>query len=235
MYLATIAFLLSFNTTPTQLEDAKPAIISCSIKSLGEGEEKGKSFVARDKKGNLKVQLVKSSIIESHTITSVKELDPGTVIHVLARKQEEQFGAGGARYPPMLIQVQAIVAGSYKPLAVPSKLTGQGFSWVSGPMTSVENGREREVADHRLTTALGTQVLLIKLQKPSILKKRQKIFLNGYLDDSDRKNRKMEAAEIIILQSRWKKYDQTHDLKNRKPPPKKDEDEESEEDEEIPF
>jgi len=78
-------------------------------------------------------------------------------------------------------------------------------------------------------------VLLIQREKPSALKKRQKIFLSGYLDDSDRKNRKLEAAEIIILQSKWKKYDQTHDLKNRKPPPKKDENEETEEDEEIPF
>lgn len=235
MFLTTVAFLISLNTVPAQLEETKPAIISCSIKSLGEGEEKGKSFVVKDKKGNLKVQLVKSSIIERHTITSVKELDPGTVIHVLARKQQEQFGAGGARYPPMLIQVQAIIAGPFKPITVSAKLTGQGFTWVSGPMTSVENGREREVSDHRLTAALGTDVLVIQREKPSALKKRQRIFLSGYLDDSDRKNRKLEAAEIIILQSKWKKYDQTHDLKNRKPPPKKDEDEETEEDEEIPF
>ena len=235
MFVTTVAFLISLNTVPTQLEETKPVVISCSIKSLGEEEEKGKSFVAKDKKGNLKVQLVKSSIIESHTITSMKKLDSGTVIHVLARKQDEQFGAGGARYPPMLIQVQAIVAGPFKPITVPAKLTGQGFTWISGPMTFVENGREREVSDHRLTAALGIEVLLIQREKPSALKKRQKIFLSGYLDDSDRKNRKLEAAEIIILQSKWKKYDQTHDLKNRKPPPKKDENEETEEDEEIPF
>ncbi|MGE4619972.1 MAG: hypothetical protein AAEJ04_09225 [Planctomycetota bacterium] len=168
-------------------------------------------------------------------ISSIKDLDPGTTVHVLARKQEEQFGAGGARYPPMLVQVQVIVAGSFKPPAVPSKLQGQGFSWISGAISSVENGREREVSDHRLTTALGTEVLVIERKNATALKKRQKLFLTGYLDDSDRKNRKLEAYEIIILQSRWKKYDQTHDLKNRKPPIKKGDDEDPEDDEELPF
>ena len=235
MFLATATFLISLHSVPAYLEDAKPTVISCSIKSLGEGEEKGKSFVVKDKRGNLKVELVKSSIIEIHTITSVKDLDNGTMLHVLARKQEEQFGSGGARYPPMLIQIQAIVAGSFKPSKIPAKLMAQGFAWVHGPMILVENGRERQVADHRLSTALGTDVLLVEQKKPAALKKRQKLFLSGYLDASDRKNRKLEAAEIIVLQSKWKKYDQTHDLKNRRPPIKKEEDEKPQEEEDRPF
>ncbi|MEC9475562.1 MAG: hypothetical protein VX764_00840 [Planctomycetota bacterium] len=233
MLAMTFAFLASVCSGLNHLEEAKPVVLSCSIKALGEGEEKGKNFTVKDKKGNLKVEVVKSSTIEIHSITALKDIDSGTSIHVLARKQEEQFGSGGARYPPMLIQVQAIVAGSFKAPAVPSKLQAQGFAWVHGPMTSVENGREREVADHRLTTALGTEVLMIEMKKPTALKKRQKLFLSGYLDDSDRKNRKLEAAEIIVLQSKWKKYDVTHDLKNRRPPIKKEQDEQEEED--LPF
>lgn len=214
---------------------AKPFIASGSIKSVGKDEEAGKKLVARDKKGTLDVQLGSDTLIESHRISSIKDVIPGSTLHILARKQAEQLGTGGARYPPMLIQIQAIVAGSFRPPAVPAKFSGQGFSWVSGSLKSVESGREREVANYRLGTSLGTEVLLIERRKASFLKKRQKIFLSGYLDDSDRKNRKLEAVEIMLLESRWKKYDATHDLKNRKPPPKKDEDEESEEDEELPF
>lgn len=235
MYFVTFTLVALLQANPILLEETKPTVLSCTIKSLGEGEEQGKSFTVKDKKGNLKVELVKSSIIEMHTITSLKDLDPGTSVHVLARKQEEQFGAGGARYPPMLIQVQVIVAGSFKAPKVPSKLKSQGFSWVPGHLSPVENGREREVADHRLSTALGTEVLLVQRKKASALKKRQKLFLSGYLDDSDRKNRTLEAAEIIVLQSRWKKYDTTHDLKNRKPPIKKETEEGTEEEEDLPF
>ncbi len=214
---------------------AKPFIVSGSIKSVGKDDDAGKKLVARDKKGTLDVLLGADTLIESHRISSIKDLTPGSTLHVLARKQAEQLGTGGARYPPMLVQIQAIVAGSFRPPAVPAKFSGQGLSWVSGSLKAVESGREREVADYRLGTSLGTEVLLIQRQKAKFLKKRQKIFLSGYLDDSDRKNRKLEAVEIMLLEPRWKKYDATHDLKNRKPPVKKKDSEDPQEEDDLPF
>jgi hypothetical protein len=222
---------------PTTTDDvvAKPFVVSGSIKSLGSKEAPDKTLVVRDRKGNIQVKLLPSTIIEAHKITTIGDLDGGSTIHVLARKQAEQLGAGGARYPPMLIQIQCVVAGSFKPPKVPAKFAAQGLVWVSGTLKSVENGREREVGEYRLGTALGSEVLQIERKKFKVLKKRQKVFLAGYLDDSDRKKRSLEAIEILILDPRWKKYPSTHDLQSRKPPLRKKKGEDPPEEDDLPF
>ncbi|MDE0961479.1 MAG: hypothetical protein OSB09_11945 [Planctomycetota bacterium] len=214
---------------------AKPFIVSGSIKSIGSKEAPDKILVVRDKKGNIQVKLSPSTTIEIHKITTIGDLDGGATIHLLARKQAEQLGTGGARYPPMLVQIQCIVTGSFKPSKIPSKLASQGLVWVSGTLKSVENGREREVGEYRLGTALGSEVLQIEHKNTKVLKKRQKIFLAGYLDDSDRKNRSMEATEILILDPRWKKYPATHDLPSRKPAARKKEGEDPPKEDDLPF
>ncbi len=233
----TLCLMFLPATTDGDIE-LKRFVTSGSVKALASGEDAGKKFTARDKKGNIEVKLTPDTLLEVHEISSLGDLDGGSTIHVLARKQAEQLGTGGARYPPMLVQIQALVAGSFRPPAVTGSNASQGLVWVSGTLKSVENGREREVDGFRVGTSLGTELLKLTRVKSSALKKRRKIFLSGYMDDSDRKNRKLEAVEVLVLAPRWKKYETTHDLSKRLPPIKKKvegEEETPPEDDDLPF
>ena len=95
--------------------------------------------------------------------------------------------------------------------------------------------REREVDGYRLGTSLGTEVLKIQRVKSSKLKKRMKVFLGGYLDESDRKNKTLDAIEVISMAQRWKKYSATHNFSKRMPKPRKKKPADREEDEDLPF
>ena len=206
-----------------------------TIQKIEKPENDRQVIEVKSKKGTLKVTLSNTTVIESHEQVSLKDVEPGSTIHVLAKKQAEQLGSGGARYPPMLVQIHAVVTGSLKPSSVPAKLAEQGLVWVSGTLKQVENGREREVDGYRLGTSLGTEVLKIQRVKSSKLKKRMKVFLGGYLDESDRKNKTLDAIEVISMAQRWKKYSATHNFSKRMPKPRKKKPADREEDEDLPF
>lgn len=220
--------------TSSILGEERPFVGSATIKEIKKGPESETLLKVKEKKGDVEVKITGKTVIELHEIVSIKELEPGSSIHVLGKKQGEQLGAGGARYPPMIIQIHAIVSGSLRPPALPEKLRGNGLIWISGTLKSVNNGTEREVAEHRLGTSLGTETLRIKRVKANTLKKRKKVFLGGYLDDSDRKNRTLEAVEILQLAPRWKKYESTHNLAKRLPKKRKKEGDDKDDDD-LPF
>ena len=127
----TLCLMFLPATTDGDIE-LKRFVTSGSVKALASGEDAGKKFTARDKKGNIEVKLTPDTLLEVHEISSLGDLDGGSTIHVLARKQAEQLGTGGARYPPMLVQIQALVAGSFRPPAVTGSKASQGHGRVSG-------------------------------------------------------------------------------------------------------
>ena len=213
----------------------KPHAGPVTIQKINKATDGKQLIEVKGKKGNLKVTLSDSTVIEWHEIISLKDVEPGSTIHVLAKKQAEQHGSGGARYPPMLVQINAIVTGSLKPPLVPEKLMEQGLVWVSGTVREEENGRERVVDGFRLGTSLGTEVLQIQRVKSSKLKKRMKVFISGYLDESDRKNKTLDAVELISMAQKWKKYSATHDFAKRLPKPRKKKPDEPKEDDDLPF
>lgn len=217
------------------LADEVPFAGPVTIQKVEKPENDRQIIEVKSKKGTLKVSLSNNTVIESHEQVSLKDVEPGSTTHILAKKQAEQLGSGGARYPPMLVQIHALVTGSLKPPAVPEKLAEQGLVWVSGTLKQVNNGREREVDGYRLGTSLGTEVLLIQRVKSSKLKKRMKVFLSGYLDESDRKNKTLDAVEVISMAQRWKKYSSSHDFSKRLPKSRKKKPVDGEEDEDLPF
>ena len=230
----TLALCIGASSASVFAEE-KPYSGLVTIQKINKAEGAQQVIEVKGKKGTLQVTLSNETVIDLHSLISLKDVEPGSTIHVLAKKQAEQHGSGGARYPPMLVQIHAVVTGSLKPPFVPEKLQEQGLIWVSGTLKQVENGRERDVDGYRLGTSLGTEVLKVERVKSSKLKKRMKVFISGYLDESDRKNKTLDAVELISMAQRWKKYPSTHDFSKRTPKPRKKKKDDSKEDDDLPF
>ncbi len=227
--------LLVYSCTGVLLAEEKPFAGLVTIQKIEKAEDGRQLIEVKSKKGTLKVTLTNDTIIEVHDIISLKDVESGSTVHVLAKKQAEQLGSGGARYPPMLVQIHAIVTGSLNPPRIPENLLEQGLVWVNGSLKQVESGRNRAIQDYRLGTSLGTEILRIQRVNSSKLKKRMKIFLGGYLDESDRKNKTLDAVEVISMAQRWKKYPATHDFSKRLPKPRKKKPDDSGDDDDLPF
>ncbi|HIA28186.1 MAG TPA: hypothetical protein EYN79_08775 [Planctomycetes bacterium] len=197
-----------------------------AVKSLFTGEEAGKGFVMTARRGPYRVSWDKKTILEVHSLKPLRTLAKETMVHLLARKQAVQPTSTGGTFPPMLIQVRAIVAGShFKPPRLTAKLREQRLEWVSGKLRPKSGGREFEVKGYLIGKSIEAPVLIVARKGGKALEKRMRVFVAGHLDSSERKNKKIAATEVLILEPKFKEYELTHVLAHRKPPVEKKPDE----------
>ena len=194
-------------------KSAVPPGFMGAVRSVGEDK---KSFSFKAKKGPYEVTWNKKTVWRSHETTTLGEVSAGTELHVLGYIQPSSPGTGGGTFPPQLIKIQAIVVGEdFVPPPVTEKQLKQKISWLKGKYKV----REREVLfdDAVIGGGKNREVLIEKVVEGGEVKKREPLFVAGHLNATDRKNKKLVATEILFVAPKFKGYDVTHDLKNRKP------------------
>jgi hypothetical protein len=192
---------------------AKPASFIGAVKKIAEDQ---KSYSLRAKKGPYAVTWSQKTRFVEHTQITLGDLAAGDRITVLAEALPAQPGTAGGTFPPQLIKIQAIVAGdTFVPPPVPSKLQMQRIQWISDDLR--KDGKEFFLGDSVIKTGLSREVLRVKEVKARSPEKKTTLFVAGYLDDSDRRHKKLEATEVIWIVPKYPDYDLTHDLKNRRP------------------
>ena len=194
-------------------KSAIPSGLMGAVRSVGEDK---KSFSFKAKKGPYEVTWTDKTVWRSHEVKKLDQLSSGTEIHVLGHVQPSSPGSGGGNFPPQLIKIQAIVVGAeFVPPPVTEKQLKQNISWLKGKYQL----RDREVLfdDAVIGGGKGREVLIEKVVEGGEVKKREALFVSGHLNATDRKNKLLKATEILFVAPKFKGYDVTHDLKNRKP------------------
>lgn len=216
--LILVAFSALLLIAAAAPKGAKPAGMIGKVKSAAED---GKSFSLRAKKGPYAVTWTKKTVWREHRLTTLAELAEGTTLHVLAQRQESTLSSGGGNYPPQLMKVRAVVAGqAFEPPTLTEKDHKQQLDWHVGKLKA-GNG-ELHLDDAVIAGGRGREVLIETQLDGKALgehapKAKDQLFVAGHLDDSDRKNKKLVATEIIRIAPKYKEYSTTHALATRKP------------------
>lgn len=194
---------------------AKPEPVGLVGVVLSVAEDE-KSFEFKAKKGPYAVTWNEKTRWEEHTVITLDDVKEGSILHVLGKVQEAQPTSAGGTYPPQFLKVQAIVSGiAYKPSVVSAELGTQSIRWTTGKVS--RDGKQVRIEDTLLAVGGGREVLQVKETVAKVPEKKTQLFIAGLRDLSDRKNKTLAAKEILRIDPRWKEYELTHDLANRKP------------------
>lgn len=222
LFLLVVAFSPGFASPICNDTEPKAVGMMGAVKSLLADKDAGKGFTMTARRGPYRVTWDDETTLEVHSLKALRTLPRDTIVHLLARKQAVQQTSNGGTFPPMLVQVRAIVAGShFKPPTLTAKLKEQRLQWVTGKLRPKSGAKEFEVEGHLIGKSPETPVLIIARKGGNALKKKMRVFVAGHLDDSERRNKKIAATEVLILEPKFKEYELTHDLAKRKPPAKK--------------
>lgn len=182
------------------------------------------------KHGNYEIVWGKNLMITVHETKPFKELEPGTNIYALGRWQDKTPGQSGGEYPPMLLQIKAIIAApehGYVAPPIPPKL--QKYQWRTGPLQVRDGGYFLE----ETSLQVGSEQLVIvstKTPDKGVVRKGSSILMWGKVDPEAKKKKTFKVDELIVLSPNIKgkdDYKAILDLTGkRKPRPVKKEEEE---------
>ena len=188
---------------------------SGTVKSVGE-DELSFSFKAKGK--TYEVVWSNETDIRAHKVTTLGDLEEGTSLNILAVHQPPQPGSAGGNFPPMIIRVNTIVAGEgFVPPPVPLKLRLGGVKWLSGELKIKE--KKPHLEEIRISTGSERKVLLIEKATRKMIAKKRTIFVGGELKTPDKKTKRIQASEIILVAAGFprKEYSLSFNFSERKP------------------